>query len=763
MSSADLSLGISRESLKTLPLIQKEIATNSQTLATAVQGRSTDCKCSAVVLSILALVALGGSGALIAFSGGPSNTLLFISGSTLGAVGLGKVIWMVVIVIQSKKYREAQTSEEFEFSQQLVSYEDIFNSFKDHRATEEIITGVVRALQPIEFKALVDHINTLESRPEKVIAALVAHDDVGSQTQLSRPFIIDLLRKMDGSKASVLLDHLGPPGSAEEYTVYGRFPNLMVNRVVNYTPEQIVGIYRQMDEDRKDPFREALKVHLGTLTDEQFASFVARFNDKVSVDFQPILDLIAFYPARLDLIEKNLSEPLRLNLATHFDAEKGIGVALLRSVILHGTIKEVSKTLEGERSLQFLASLVGVLLLHGLKAEHKKSALECCKNIFGKFNSSLDPENLKSHDGKMISLFGRFPTDLATWHYQENIGLHPTFVELFYEAMSVDSRKEYRAVISRIEGEDRIEAFVRFVGAALVIMEPGRTSHLGEICVSHPFALAKISCEIFETKALLSKLQQLRRIDGGESSQLYFDYLSRVNQDHARALVIMDLQNIFDEKQAQSDLNLGGIPLIQWLLTRPKFLALVAAQMTDAELPSLRMLTDPKNGLDIALLVGYFKELYNTQKRTASREVSFLLQAIVKEKAAEPALNISGKPIIQWLITTPSVFKDVFTTDFFTKDQSLRISLGLKVLELMPPKHAKEVMLDQLDKGTGENDFSRFVTVLWSEKGAAKLEELPAERGALISLFGLTYKEITLKPKKIPDAFIQFSQTVNKK
>ncbi len=80
MSAAGLPSGIRREILRTLPKINEDIVSNAQTLDTATQRRTTDCKCSVVVLSILTVIALGGAGALIAFSGGPSNLLLFCSG-----------------------------------------------------------------------------------------------------------------------------------------------------------------------------------------------------------------------------------------------------------------------------------------------------------------------------------------------------------------------------------------------------------------------------------------------------------------------------------------------------------------------------------------------------------------------------------------------------------------------------------------------------------------------------------------------------------
>ncbi len=262
MSAAGLPSGIRREILRTLPKINEDIVSNAQTLDTATQRRTTDCKCSVVVLSILTVIALGGAGALIAFSGGPSNLLLFAPGVTLGVVGLAKIIWIVVIVVQSTKYKNTQNSEGDGFTQELVSFEDILNSFEEESATEEIIKGVLRDLGSEDFQAFVSHVNNQENenRLDKIVGALAAHvDRINPQTQLSRSFVIELLRKIDSRHAPALLERIGAPQADGEYAVYARFPELMAIRVTDYSAKQIVGIYNQIEAARKDAFKVDLK------------------------------------------------------------------------------------------------------------------------------------------------------------------------------------------------------------------------------------------------------------------------------------------------------------------------------------------------------------------------------------------------------------------------------------------------------------------------------------------------------------------------
>ncbi len=245
---------------------------------------------------------------------------------------------------------------------------------------------------------------------------------------------------------------------------------------------------------------------------------------------------------------------------------------------------------------------------------------------------------------------------------------------------------------------------------------------LARYCFSHPLALAKISCEIWGTKTSLSRLQQLRRVDGGESSQNYFEILYKLNAESALGLAISDLQSILKERETTPNLGLEAIPLVKWLVLRRGALVGVASSIEQSALPCLRMLTLEDIGLNSGI-IGYFKDLYNARREIAAREIGAHLVAIVDEQGKDPALDISKKPIIQWFIATPSVFKDVFATDkLFRVETKTRISLGLKVLECMQPKYAKEVMLDQLDKGTGENDFSSIRNCFMGRKRKDNVE-----------------------------------------
>ncbi len=594
---------------------------------------------------------------------------------TLGVVGLAKIIWIVVIVVQSTKYKNTQNSEGDGFTQELVSFEDILNSFEEESATEEIIKGVLRDLGSEDFQAFVSHVNNQENRLDKIVGALAAHvDRINPQTQLSRSFVIELLRKIDSQHAPALLERIGAPQADGEYAVYARFPELMAIRVTDYSAKQIVGIYNQIEAARKDAFKEALRTHLGTLSQAVFASFVAKFNDEVSQASQPILDLIASYPDKLDLIE-NLSESLRLNLVTHFVTEKGVGLVLLKSVVTKEEIKTLSLELEGDRSYRFLVALVDLVQTRDIAEDLKTRALVCIKNIFKKFNLNLKPKELSETDRTMISLFALFPSSLAQWHYTYNIGLYPPFLELFYKAMHDEGQGEYREVVSKIQGEDQLDALARFFNAALITEEIDLTSSFSKILFSHPLALAKISCEIWGTKTSLSRLQQLRRVDGGESSQNYFEILYKLNAESALGLAISDLQSILKERETTPNLGLEAIPLVKWLVLRRGALVGIASSIEQSALPCLRMLTLEDIGLNSGV-IGYFKDLYNARKEIAAREIGAHLVAIVDEQGKDPALDISKKPIIQWFIATPSVFKDVFATDkLFKVETKTRIVL----------------------------------------------------------------------------------------
>ena len=146
MASPDFSLKM--EHLRGLPFYEAKITQASVKIKTDCDALSAQFRCTAVVLAVLALLAAGGSAALIVLSHGPYVHLsYFVSGVVLGVASIVFLVWMAITYAYSSGQKEALENSSLLQGNQPVKIEDLLQVMTQAETPE--INGVLKVLNPI--------------------------------------------------------------------------------------------------------------------------------------------------------------------------------------------------------------------------------------------------------------------------------------------------------------------------------------------------------------------------------------------------------------------------------------------------------------------------------------------------------------------------------------------------------------------------------------------------------------------------------------
>lgn len=278
----------------------KQVSDNQKVFHTYEVSEDKNSKCTVIILSLLALLAAGLGGTLIAISGGPNNLVQFGTGSGFGVVSVGLSAWLIAEIVISMKSLYDQKGKLADVLDLKITPKDALAAMENEQGApdaadkaQDAANRIYHALLAIEpttkqparrlkfmesiYKQyFADGANPLSEGQVRVIAAFAKFPAelthlVNNTPHLSREFALLILTYIDpqlieqkkgndevGKRLlSILFSAADKPATAEECQIFARHPlaiAMLAQTKLIDDPVCVKSIYAEMSPKDKTLF-----------------------------------------------------------------------------------------------------------------------------------------------------------------------------------------------------------------------------------------------------------------------------------------------------------------------------------------------------------------------------------------------------------------------------------------------------------------------------------------------------------------------------